>query len=193
MNVKSQPTPDQEIKIEVIRWHQKLQEITYIEAGQHMRALNQLMWQIPSLVIAINGGLWYASTLVNEASLWMIFGFLTIFDLLTICTLFRLRALIGKKITKQNDIEDSTKNSILQDLSHRSGIITSPTPAPKKELKYIVVGCWTICLLLCALINMHGFLNPSTFSKSNKNNKSEQETINSPSISKTKSTNGEIK
>lgn len=193
MNVNSQPTPDQEIKIEVIRWHQKLQEITYIEAGQHMRALNQLMWQIPSLVIAINGGLWYASTLVNEASLWMIFGFLTIFDLLTICTLFRLRVLIGKKITKQNDIEDLTKNSILQDLSHESGIITSPTPAPKKEWKYIVVGCWTICLLLCVLINTHGFLNPSTFSKSSENNRSEKETINSSSISKTTLTNGEIK
>ncbi len=193
MNVNSQPTPDQEIKIEVIRWHQKLQEITYIEAGQHMRALNQLMWQIPSLAIAINGGLWYASTLVNETSLWMIFGFLTVFDLLTICTLFRLRSLIGQKITKQNDIEDATKNSILHDLSNISGIITSPTPAPKKERKYIVVGCWTICLLLCAFINMHGFLNPSTFSKPSQNNRSQKEIINSTSTPKTTSTNGEIK
>lgn len=193
MNANSQPTPDQEIKIEVIRWHQKLQVITYIEAGQHMRALNQLMWQIPSLVIAINGGLWYAATLVNEASLWMIFAFLTVFDLLTICTLFRLRVLIGKKITKQNDIEELSKNSILQDLSNKSGIIISPTPAPKKESKFIVVGCWTICLLLCAIINFHGSFNPSIFSKPSENNKSEQNTTHLICVSKTAPTNGEIK
>ncbi|MBX4662333.1 hypothetical protein CWS54_20705 [Klebsiella michiganensis] len=78
-------------------------------------------------------------------------------------------------------------------ISYQELVRTFPIPVPKKELKYIVVGCWTICLLLCALINMHGFLNPSIFSKPNKNNKSEQETINSSSISKTTSTNGEIK
>ena len=60
---------NENLKIEAIRWYQKLQEITYLEAGQHMRALNQLMWQIPSFVIAVNGGLWYATTLANESSL----------------------------------------------------------------------------------------------------------------------------
>lgn len=65
--------PTEEIRLETIRWHQKLQEIIYLEAGQHMRALNQLMWQIPSFVIAVNGGLWYATTIANESSLWIIF------------------------------------------------------------------------------------------------------------------------
>ncbi|EPK2986585.1 hypothetical protein H2846_004546, partial [Escherichia coli] len=82
----NQTQPSEELRIEAIRWHQKLQEIIYLEAGQHMRALNQLMWQIPSFVIAVNGGLWYATTLANENSLWIIFLVLALFDATTIVT-----------------------------------------------------------------------------------------------------------
>lgn len=93
--------PTEEIRLETIRWHQKLQEIIYLEAGQHMRALNQLMWQIPSFVIAVNGGLWYATTIANESSLWIIFSVLALFDVTTIVSLYRLRYLIEMKIEKQ--------------------------------------------------------------------------------------------
>lgn len=96
---------NENLKIEAIRWYQKLQEITYLEAGQHMRALNQLMWQIPSFVIAVNGGLWYATTLANESSLWIIFAVLALFDFTTMITLYRLRSLIGSKIALQKNIE----------------------------------------------------------------------------------------
>ncbi len=45
----NQTQPSEELRIEAIRWHQKLQEIIYLEAGQHMRALNQLHVADPKL------------------------------------------------------------------------------------------------------------------------------------------------
>lgn len=92
-------------QIEVIKWHQRLQEITYLEAGQHMRALNQLMWQAPSLVIIINGGLWYGLTMMSNFTAHFIFAFCLLFDLASIVTLYRLRKLISAKIDIQSSIE----------------------------------------------------------------------------------------
>ncbi|MEH5140584.1 hypothetical protein [Enterobacter cloacae] len=77
-------------KIELIKWQQRIQEISYLEAGQHMRALNQLMWQVPSLVIVINGGLWYGTTLVSDLAARLIFFMITFFDILSVITLYRL-------------------------------------------------------------------------------------------------------
>ncbi len=156
----------EEIKLETIRWHQKLQEITYLEAGQHMRALNQLMWQIPSFAIAVNGGLWYATTLANEKSLWIIFAVLAFFDITTIVTIYRLRYLIGKKIETQNNIEDPTKNTVLNKISIESGFpVKEIQREPKKG--YIVVSCWALMLLACFVINMCGAVHPNIFSKQN--------------------------
>lgn len=106
-----------EEKIEVIKWHQRLQEVAYLEAGQHMRALNQLMWQVPSLVIAINGGLWYGTTLVSEIAARFIFFMVFIFDLMSIITLYRLRLLLDSKINFQNRVEDQCVDGILNEIS----------------------------------------------------------------------------
>lgn len=163
-NQPQQSQPCDDLKLEVIRWHQKLQEITYYEAGQHMRALNQLMWQIPSFAIAVNGGLWYATTLANENSLWIIFGVLAFFDITTIVTILRLRYLIGKKIEIQNNIEDPSKNVILNEISAGVGFNLVPTQVIKKS-GYIVVGCWSLMLSACFGINVWGAINPDVFSK----------------------------
>ncbi|HHA1388861.1 TPA: hypothetical protein ACOEBK_000723 [Enterobacter ludwigii] len=158
--------PSEDLKLETIRWHQKLQEITYLEAGQHMRALNQLMWQIPSFAIAVNGGLWYATTLANEKSLWIIFAVLAFFDITTIATIYRLRYLIGKKIEIQNNIEDPSKNMVLNKISIESGFpMVEIQREPKKG--YIVVSCWALMLLACFVINMYGAIHPNIFSKEN--------------------------
>jgi len=106
-----------EEKIEVIKWHQRIQEIAYIEAGQHMRALNQLMWQVPSLVIAINGGLWYGTTLVSEMAARAIFFMVFIFDLMSIITLYRLRGLLELKINFQNNVEEQCAEGVLSEAS----------------------------------------------------------------------------
>ncbi|MGE6009752.1 hypothetical protein [Klebsiella variicola] len=163
----NQTQPSEELRIEAIRWHQKLQEIIYLEAGQHMRALNQLMWQIPSFVIAVNGGLWYATTLANENSLWIIFLVLALFDATTIVTLFRLRHLIGTKIIKQKEIEDPLNNPVLKEISFNCGFNLNPHPQ-KKQKSYIVVFCWTIMLLACLTVNVLGCFSPTLLSKQNK-------------------------
>jgi hypothetical protein len=106
-----------EEKIEIIKWHQRIQEVAYLEAGQHMRALNQLMWQVPSLVIAINGGLWYGTTLVSELAARAIFFMVFIFDLMSIITLYRLRGLLEVKINFQKDVEEQCAEGVLSEAS----------------------------------------------------------------------------
>ncbi|CAD6153128.1 hypothetical protein MZB74_23415 [Escherichia coli] len=155
---------NENLKIEAIRWYQKLQEITYLEAGQHMRALNQLMWQIPSFVIAVNGGLWYATTLANESSLWIIFAVLALFDFTTMITLYRLRSLIGSKIALQKNIEDPSKNYILNEITRDAGF-KLPSSYDNKETGYIVVSCWAIMLIVCFFVNIAGVCHPNLFSK----------------------------
>jgi len=126
-----------EEKIEVIKWHQRIQEIAYIEAGQHMRALNQLMWQVPSFVIAINGGLWYGTTLVSELAAKAIFLMVFIFDLLSIVTLYRLRALLELKIKFQSNVEEQCLDTILSEgsLYHFNDIYLRNCLFVKKEQK----------------------------------------------------------
>lgn len=154
----------EDIKLETIRWHQRLQEITYLEAGQHMRALNQLMWQIPSFVIAVNGGLWYATTIANESSLRIIFFILFLFDVTTIFSLMRLRQLIGVKIKKQQEIENPDNHPLLKKLSCEFNLQFN-VPVVAKGRKHIVVGCWIIMLIICAATNLAGIVNPKFFSK----------------------------
>lgn len=189
-----QQSLDNDLKLETIRWHQKLQEITYLEAGQHMRALNQLMWQIPSFVIAVNGGLWYATTLANEKSLWIIFALLAFFDATTILTLIRLRSLIESNIEKQKTIADPANNPILSQISSESGFtLIPPPPITGSSYKYIVVGCWTLMLLACIMVNLFGCFSPNMLSKPSQSTsyKATIKKINSEYIIEAKS--GELK
>lgn len=166
-NMVNQPQSrhtSEDIKLETIRWHQRLQEITYLEAGQHMRALNQLMWQIPSFVIAVNGGLWYATTIASESSLRIIFVILFLFDVTTILSLVRLRQLIGVKIKKQQEIENPDNHPLLKKLSCEFNLKFN-VPVVAKGRKYIVVGCWIVMLIICAATNLAGSVNPKFFSK----------------------------
>ncbi|WP_232096640.1 hypothetical protein [Serratia ureilytica] len=129
-----------------------------------MRALNQLMWQIPSFIIAVNGGLWYATTLANDSSLWIIFSVLAICDISTIIILFRLRWLIGKKIEVQSGIENPYNNVVLRQVSSDVGIDLSPDKSSETS-SHIVVCCWLFMLIPCVLINVAGAFNPALFSK----------------------------
>lgn len=126
---------EHEIKLEYIKWQQKIQEVTYLEAGQHMRSLNQYMWQVPSLVIAINGGLWYGATLMNNTAIIFIMLLVGFFDLLAIITLFRLRGLIGSKIEIQKNIESTFDANYLNELKielnlNAANVANATTPFP---------------------------------------------------------------
>lgn len=179
-------------KIELIKWQQRIQEISYLEAGQHMRALNQLMWQVPSLVIVINGGLWYGTTLVSDLAARLIFFMITFFDILSVITLYRLRGLLDLKIRFQNNVENQFLPFVMDKLAdefypqefrrHQTKINlerfnAKPTPSLMSRFfefcfkkisiqsqgNYTVIGCWSTVLFLCAIISIYGAVNPSSF------------------------------
>ncbi|HBV4557679.1 hypothetical protein [Klebsiella aerogenes] len=175
-------------QIEVIKWHQRLQEITYLEAGQHMRALNQLMWQVPSLVIIINGGLWYGLTMMSNFTAHFIFAFCLLFDLASIVTLYRLRKLISAKIDIQSSIEKSYNEKILSNMTKgilkEKEIVMKTEKQPKEpeenhkkskrtrvfewminktDGSYTVISCWSLSLAFCSLINAIGVCSPALF------------------------------
>lgn len=153
-----------------------------------MRALNQLMWQVPSLVIIINGGLWYGLTMMNNTAARFIFIFCLLFDLASIVTLYRLRKLIGTKIDIQSSIEKSYNEEILskitKDILKEKEIVMKTENQQKKpegnnkkskrtrafewiinktDGSYTVISCWSLSLAFCSLINAIGFFSPSLF------------------------------
>ena len=106
--------------LEQQKWQMKKDELNFLEAGQHMQALNQLMWQAPTMAIAVTGGLWYgAATVDADAARSVVFAFTRLVGLLTIVTLFRLRHLIGQEIGKQQ--------------------VLGGAPAPSSSPKHVVV------------------------------------------------------
>ncbi|MEX2952736.1 hypothetical protein AB4K01_16220 [Serratia fonticola] len=170
-----------EKQLEAIKWHQKIQEITYLEAGQHLRSLNQLMWQIPSFVIAINGGLWYGATLLNFNAARSLLVLIFFFDIVTIITLFRIRGLLDIKIGQQVGIENSFRNDIFefvnQSIVPKKRSRKRNKPKHKKTYRdrvfnriskfsnasYTVISCWSSVLLLCATFSIVGVFFPEWF------------------------------
>jgi hypothetical protein len=134
------------LALEEQKWGLKQKELIFLEAGQHMRALNQLMWQAPTMAIAVTGGLWYgAATIEADAARSWVFAFASLVDLLTIATLFRLRQLIGNEIRTQQ-------------------ILAGPPPATTLP-KHLVIACWTAALTTAAVIGLVGAAKTDTFKK----------------------------
>lgn len=132
--------------LEERKWLFKKLELQYLEAGQHLRSLNQLMWQVPSMVIAITGGLWYGSTTVDELQArTVVLWFAAVFSLLTIAIIWRLRGLIQLHIDRQGQL--------------------SPGVETARRGKHIVIGCWTAALFGSAIVSVLGACHPSYLSK----------------------------
>ncbi|EIF29010.1 hypothetical protein BCh11DRAFT_04438 [Burkholderia sp. Ch1-1] len=147
----SLPQTDEEIRhlhaleLEERKWAYRKEELQYLEAGQHLRSLNQLMWQVPGLAIGITGGLWYGATLVNdETTRRFLLTFSAIVDVLTIITLWRLRSIIGMHIAHQRRFANLTN----QDRFRRTVII-----------------CWSVALASAAIGGAMGTWFPSLFDK----------------------------
>lgn len=133
-------------RLEAQKWRYRQQEIQYLEAGQHLRSLNQLMWQVPGMAIAITGGLWYgAANVAAEAPKAWVLGFVALVDLLTVVTLWRIRFIIGKRIDEQRNFTDSKPG--------------------KDRWRNTVIGCWTISLLAAAGVSALGAGNPELLAK----------------------------
>jgi hypothetical protein len=131
---------------EARKWDYRKLELQYLEAGQHLRSLNQLMWQVPGMAIAITGGLWYGATTV-ESSLprtW-VFVFTAIVDLLTVAVLWRLRERIQSNIDQQSNF--------------------SGQPGNKDGRKGTVVACWSFALLTAALMSGFAAYYPEALAK----------------------------
>lgn len=134
------------IDLEQRKWQLKTLELQYLEAGQHLRSLNQLMWQVPSMVIAITGGLWYGATTVNELQArTVVLSFAAVFSVLTIVIILRLRQLIQVHIDRQQ--------------------LLSPDNVKVPRGRYVVIGCWITALLGSAIVSSLGAWNPSYLSK----------------------------
>lgn len=131
------------LELEARKWEYRRLEIQYLEAGQHFRSLNQLMWQIPGMAIAITGGLWYgASTVTADQPRAWVFSFVAIVDVLTIVILWRIRHLIQNHINYQSLFAGKA----IQD-----------------EGKRTVIKCWSATLFAAAVISVVAACNPEVF------------------------------
>lgn len=134
-------------ELELIRWRFKKEELSYLEAGQHLRSLNLQLWQVPSMVIAITGGIWYGAASVSaDMPKMLALLFAAAVNVLTIPIIIRLRQLIKKHINAQlafNNVNDSRGN-------------------------YTVITCWILLLLTAAGLSVAGALNVEKISTEEK-------------------------
>lgn len=139
---------------EARKWEYRKLELQYLEAGQHLRSLNQLMWQVPGMAIAITGGLWYGATTIDaEIPRSWVLGFAAVVDVLTIFIIWRLRSLIEIQIGHQRSFEGAENN--------------------KDRWKRVVITCWTLALAAAAVVSGAGAVHPSALTKKLPPNKPE--------------------
>lgn len=128
-------------QIEAQKWGYRKQELEFLEAGQHLRSLNQILWQIPSMVIAITGGLWYGVTTIDAPMpKSVVLAFAAFVDLITIVVILRLRSVIGHQIDAQRNFA------------------VAPDELSKKRDKTVVM-CWSAMLFVAALLSAVGAFN----------------------------------
>lgn len=125
-------------ELELMRWRFKKEELSYLEAGQHLRSLNLQLWQVPSMVIAITGGIWYGAASVSaDMPKMLALLFAAAVNVLTIPIVIRLRQLVQKHIKIQlafNNINDIKGT-------------------------YTVIACWILLLFTAACLSVVGALN----------------------------------
>lgn len=133
------------LDLEAQKWEYKKQEVVFVEAGQHIRALNVILWQVPSMAIAITGGLWYGISLFDhEAVKIAALIFTSLVDLVTVRIIWRLRSVMNGYLTAQ--------------LSFQS-------LADAGKPKHVVMWCWTIILCAAALLGALGAANVKSLAR----------------------------
>lgn len=98
--VSAKIVADQKLQDERIAFERD--KVAYEQNAQHLRSLNQFLWQVPTIAITLTGGLWYGVTkidvyFVREGLL----AFATLSDLLLILVLLRVRFLFGQYLAAQ--------------------------------------------------------------------------------------------
>jgi hypothetical protein len=133
------------IKLEAEKWKTRKEELRYLEAGQHLRSLNQYLWQVPGMVVAITGGIWYGvTTMAADPPKIIALIFVAIVNLLTIPVIWRLRSLIAIQIQIQNTF---------------AGLSSID------QWRHSVISCWTALLLIAASLSLFGACNSTNLSR----------------------------
>jgi len=126
---------------EVVARQDRVREVRFLEAGEHMRALNAFMWQVPGIAIGVTGGLWYgASMVMDQSAKAAVLAFTAVADALLILVLWRVRFLFQRDLKVQLEY---------------GGVEPS-----KGLVRYVVVAVWTALLLFAAVLSGAGALNP---------------------------------
>ncbi|MET3139339.1 hypothetical protein AAKU61_003720 [Undibacterium sp. GrIS 1.2] len=137
------------LALEAQKWEYKKQELVFVEAGQHIRSLNVTLWQVPSMAIAITGGLWYGISLFDQEAVKIAaLIFTSLVDLVTVRIIWRLRAVMSGYLTAQLSFQ-------------------SLTDAGKP--KHVVMWCWTIILFAAALLGVLGAANVKSLTRESSN------------------------
>lgn len=137
------------LALEAKKWEYKKQELAFVEAGQHIRSLNVILWQVPSMAIAITGGLWYGISLFDQEAVKIAALILTsLVDLVTVRIIWRLRAVMSKYLTAQLSFQSLTDAG---------------------ETKHVIIWCWTVILCAAALLGILGVANVKSLARNSSN------------------------
>jgi hypothetical protein len=121
---------------------EKAREVQFLEAGQNMRALNALMWQVPGIAVAVTGGLWYGtSTIADDTAKAAVLGFTAVINALLIIVLWRVRFLFQQNLAIQLEYTQ---------VERRTSIVG-----------YVVVTVWSALLLIASSLSVAAALNPA--------------------------------
>lgn len=133
------------LALEAQKWEYKKKELIFVEAGQHIRALNVTLWQVPSMAIAITGGLWYGISLFDQEAVKIAaLIFTSIVDLVTVRIIWRLRAVMSGYLTAQLSFQSLTDEG---------------------KPKHVVMWCWTIILCGAAILGVLGAANVKSLAR----------------------------
>ena len=145
-NTQSSAALTDALALEERKWQYRKEELIYQEAGLHLRSLNQHLWQVPGMAIAITGGMWYAAASLGHISAKiaiLIFAALVCFT--TIVVLWRIRSIISIQLKIQKRFANERKDKINR----------------------VVIICWSLLLLLAAALSIAGACNADDVSLSN--------------------------
>ncbi len=98
--VSAKITADQTLQDERIAFERD--KVAYEQNAQHLRSLNQFLWQVPTIAITLTGGLWYGVTTINAIFVREgLLAFASLSDLLLVVVVLRIRFLFGQYLAAQ--------------------------------------------------------------------------------------------
>jgi len=118
-------------------------KVAYEQNAQHLRALNQFLWQVPTIAITLTGGLWYGVTKIDSLIVREgLLAFAALSDVLLVFVVFRVRFLFGQYLAAQRGFNPRFE------IKSEKGPWIFPSGT--------VVGCFVVLLLAGAAGSSYG-------------------------------------